>query len=64
MYNLAELEVHVTAAVYKNLSILMPRMNEHPVFCGPLLHHTNSDVDTFFGAVLSPFERQVDDLWF
>ncbi|GFO49611.1 hypothetical protein PoB_007611600 [Plakobranchus ocellatus] len=40
--------VHVTVSVYKCLAVKRRSTNDHPIFCGPLLFHGNSDKDTFF----------------
>ena len=45
-FNLSDL--HVTVTVYKCLSVKRRDTGAHPIFCGPLLLHGNSDKDTFF----------------
>ena len=41
-------DVHVIVTVYKCLSVKRRDTDAHPIFCGPLLLHGNSDIDTFF----------------
>ena len=45
-FNLSDL--HVTGTVYKCLSVKRRDTGAHPIFCGPLLLHGNSDKDTFY----------------
>ena len=44
-FNLGQL--HVTPAVFKNLGIVRPTTNTHPLFIGPTLVHGNSDTKTY-----------------
>ena len=56
--NLAEL--HVTAAVFKNLAVKSKTSGDHPLFLGPCLLHGNSDFETyhFFFSELSSCLRE------
>ena len=45
-YNLSD--VHVIVTVYKCLSVKRRDADAHPILCGPLLLHDNSDRDIFF----------------
>jgi len=45
-YNLSV--VHVTATLFKNLSLLNRNTLDYPIFLRPLFFHGNSDVVTFF----------------
>ncbi|GFO31032.1 hypothetical protein PoB_005753700 [Plakobranchus ocellatus] len=47
-------QVNVTLAVYKNLSVYRRTTNKHPLFCGPMFMHGESDVTTFFYVFSSP----------
>ena len=40
-------EVHLTIGVFKNLSVINRRTNEHPIFPGPIFLHGNSDFQTY-----------------
>jgi len=40
-------EIHVTVAVYKNLTVVCSRTNEHPLFIVPLYLHGHSDAETY-----------------
>lgn len=44
-YNLGEL--HVTLTVFKNLSVVRMRSQDHPIFIGPIPLHANSDFVTY-----------------
>ena len=44
-FNLSEL--HVTAAVFKNLAVKRRQTGEHPLFLGPMVLHGTSDFETF-----------------
>ena len=45
-FNLSDL--HVTGTVYKSLSVKRRDTGAHPIFCGPLILHGKSDIDTFY----------------
>jgi hypothetical protein len=45
-FNLSDL--HVTVTVFKNLALKRRTTGAHPIFCGPMFLHGNSDTDTFF----------------
>ena len=53
--------VHVTVSVYKCLAVKRRATNDHPIFCGPLLLHENSDKDTFLFLFLHHLFGQVID---
>ncbi|XP_035659254.1 uncharacterized protein LOC118404294 [Branchiostoma floridae] len=56
-FNLSD--VHVTATVFKNLSIISRKTDEHPLFIGPMFLHGNSDFLTysaFFSHLASQLE--------
>ena len=38
----------VTGTVYKSLSVKRRDTGAHPIFCGPLILHGKSDIDTFY----------------
>jgi hypothetical protein len=45
-FNLSDL--HVIVTVFKNLALTQRATDDHPIFCGPIFLHGNSDTDTFF----------------
>ena len=57
-FNLTNL--HVTIAVFKNLSVFREGTENHPLFIGPIFIHGTSDFDTF-GMFFDYLSRQLID---
>ena len=40
-------DMHVTVTCYKQLSVVRPKTNDHPLFFGPMYIHDNSDFEAY-----------------